>query len=99
MNVPLPKNLIVLLFFAGYCWFHESFCHRTSRNAGQALNATLVARFDTIVKKHRLENKTIGDAYMAAYGLPERSDDHVERGRPFCIGNTGCMKEAPPNKR
>ncbi len=61
----------------------------------QALNAVF-ARFDTIVKKHRLEKiKTIGDAYMVAGGLPERSDDHVERVARFALEIQAVMKEVP----
>ncbi len=40
----------------------------------------LVSEFDALARRHRLEKiKTIGDAYMAAGGLPERSSDHTER--------------------
>jgi adenylate cyclase len=40
----------------------------------------LVSEFDALAHQHRLEKiKTIGDAYMAAGGLPERSADHTER--------------------
>ena len=40
----------------------------------------LVSEFDALSRRHRLEKiKTIGDAYMAAGGLPERSADHTER--------------------
>lgn len=40
----------------------------------------LVSEFDALALQHRLEKiKTIGDAYMAAGGLPERSVDHTER--------------------
>lgn len=37
------------------------------------------SEFDTLADKHGLEKiKTIGDAYMVAGGLPERSADHAE---------------------
>ena len=40
----------------------------------------LFARFDELVAARGLEKiKTIGDAYMAAGGLPEPLDDHAAR--------------------
>jgi adenylate cyclase len=40
----------------------------------------LVSEFDGLARQHGLEKiKTIGDAYMAAGGLPIRSADHAER--------------------
>ncbi|MFL5755126.1 MAG: adenylate/guanylate cyclase domain-containing protein [Chloroflexota bacterium] len=45
-----------------------------------ALLDRLFARFDELVAARGLEKiKTIGDAYMAAGGLPERLDDHAAR--------------------
>jgi adenylate cyclase len=44
------------------------------------LLSTIVTDFDALADKHGVEKiKTIGDAYMVASGLPERSDDHSER--------------------
>jgi class 3 adenylate cyclase len=41
---------------------------------------TLFQEFDTIVDRHGLEKiKTIGDAYMAAAGVPDPQVDHAER--------------------
>lgn len=41
---------------------------------------TIVTDFDALAEKNDVEKiKTIGDAYMVASGLPERSDDHTER--------------------
>jgi len=38
------------------------------------------SKFDTIIKSYGLEKiKTIGDAYMAAGGLPYPSDDHASK--------------------
>ncbi len=40
----------------------------------------LVSEFDALALRHGIEKiKTIGDAYMAAAGLPARSTDHAER--------------------
>lgn len=46
---------------------------------------TIVTDFDALADKHDVEKiKTIGDAYMVASGLPERSDDHT--GRLLAMG-------------
>ncbi|HJU87373.1 MAG TPA: adenylate/guanylate cyclase domain-containing protein, partial [Gemmatimonadota bacterium] len=43
------------------------------------LNAVFTG-FDQLARRHGVEKiKTIGDAYMAVAGLPERATDHVER--------------------
>lgn len=43
------------------------------------LNA-IVTEFDRLSGEHRVEKiKTIGDAYMVASGIPERTPDHLER--------------------
>ncbi len=40
----------------------------------------IVMKFDALAKKHGVEKiKTIGDAYMAAAGIPEPVSDHAER--------------------
>ncbi len=45
-----------------------------------ALLNTIVRRFDGLAAKHGVEKiKTIGDAYMAAAGVPERRQDHAQR--------------------
>lgn len=45
-----------------------------------ALLNTIVTDFDALAERHDVEKiKTIGDAYMCASGVPERSEDHTER--------------------
>lgn len=45
-----------------------------------ALLNTIVTDFDALAEKHDVEKiKTIGDAYMAASGLPEPSPGHTDR--------------------
>ena len=45
-----------------------------------ALLSDMMRRFDALADKHGVEKiKTIGDAYMAAAGLPEPVDDHADR--------------------
>ena len=52
--------------------------------------------FDDLAHKYNLEKiKTIGDAYMVAGGLPERSDDHCRRVAMFALEIQALMhKEA-----
>jgi len=51
----------------------------------------LFSRFDTLVEKHGLEKiKTIGDAYMAAAGVPDPSPDHARRAALLALD----MREA-----
>jgi adenylate cyclase len=52
----------------------------------------LVSEFDALSREHRLEKiKTIGDAYMAAGGLPERSTDHTERLVAMALDMLGAV--------
>ena len=45
-----------------------------------ALLNDMVSRFDALARKHRIEKiKTIGDAYMAACGLPSPCEDHANQ--------------------
>ncbi len=45
-----------------------------------AMLNSLVSEFDALAARHGVEKiKTIGDAYMAVAGLPERSPDHTMR--------------------
>lgn len=40
----------------------------------------MFSKFDSLAQKHRVEKiKTIGDAYMAACGIPEPVSDHADR--------------------
>jgi class 3 adenylate cyclase len=46
----------------------------------------IFTRFDALAARHGLEKiKTIGDAYMAVGGLPERCDDHAERAADMAL--------------
>jgi len=46
----------------------------------------IFSAFDELVEKHGLEKiKTIGDAYMAAAGLPTLRDDHAEAVADFAL--------------
>ena len=51
----------------------------------------LFSHFDTLVERHGLEKiKTIGDAYMAAAGVPDPCDDHATRAAKLALD----MREA-----
>ena len=51
----------------------------------------LFSHFDTLVERHGLEKiKTIGDAYMAAAGVPDPCDDHAIRAAKLALD----MREA-----
>jgi adenylate cyclase len=51
----------------------------------------LFSRFDTLVERHGLEKiKTIGDAYMAAAGVPDPRPDHARRAALLALD----MREA-----
>jgi guanylate cyclase len=46
----------------------------------------LFSRFDTLVERHGLEKiKTIGDAYMAAAGVPDPCPDHASRAAALAL--------------
>ena len=46
----------------------------------------LFSRFDTLVERHGLEKiKTIGDAYMAAAGVPDPCADHAHRAARLAL--------------
>jgi class 3 adenylate cyclase len=59
------------------------FTHLSSELSPDALVTVLndvFTVFDSLVERHGLEKvKTIGDAYMVVGGMPDPSDDHVER--------------------
>lgn len=57
------------------------------------------SKFDGIIKKHGLEKiKTIGDAYMAAGGLPFPTEDHAVKMVMAAFDITTFVKEAKNNK-
>ncbi len=50
--------------------------------------------FDTLAEKHGLEKiKTIGDAYMAAAGLPERRPDHARACARMALDMVSVVRE------
>lgn len=54
----------------------------------------IVTAFDALSTKHGVEKiKTIGDAYMAAAGVPEPVPDHTERLARFAVDMQDYLKE------
>jgi len=54
----------------------------------------IVTAFDALSTKHGVEKiKTIGDAYMAAAGVPEPVPDHTERLARFAIDMQSYLKD------
>tara|TARA_B100001964_G_C14131193_1_gene552967 strand:+ start:515 stop:1006 length:492 start_codon:yes stop_codon:yes gene_type:complete len=50
------------------------------------LLSSVFARFDTLAEKHQVEKiKTIGDAYMAASGVPTKRHDHAHALAAFAL--------------
>ena len=83
----------VTVLFADIVGFTKLSAQTTPEELVQGLNA-IFERFDALAKKYGLEKiKTIGDAYMVAGGLPERSGDHCERVAMFALEIQAAMRE------
>ena len=53
----------------------------------------IVREFDALAQRHGVEKiKTIGDAYMAVAGLPERTPDHVARAVAMAHAMIGAVE-------
>ncbi len=75
----------VTVLFVDIVGFTKLSARITPEELVQGLN-TIFKRFDELAKKYGLEKiKTIGDAYMVAGGLPERSVNHSERVARFAL--------------
>jgi class 3 adenylate cyclase len=85
----------VTVLFADIVGFTKLSAQTTPEELVQGLNA-IFGRFDALAKHYALEKiKTIGDAYMVAGGLPERTDenDHTERVARFALDILAAMGE------
>jgi len=75
----------VTVLFADIVGFTKLSQTVSARDLVEGLNG-IFGEFDALAAKHGLEKiKTIGDAYMVAGGLPERSPDHAERVARFAL--------------
>ena len=60
----------------------------------------IFGEFDRLASRHGVEKiKTIGDAYMAAAGVPEPSDDHAERTVALGQAMLAAVTQADPEER
>jgi class 3 adenylate cyclase len=81
----------VTVLFADIVGFTKLSARTSPEELVQGLNA-IFGRFDELAIKYGLEKiKTIGDAYMVAGGLPERSTDHAERVARFALAMQHVM--------
>ncbi len=57
----------------------------------------IFSRFDELAAEHGVEKiKTIGDAYMVASGLPQRTPDHCQRAARMALGMLQVLEELNP---
>jgi class 3 adenylate cyclase len=78
--------------FADLVGFTEVSTRLPARQLVAVLN-DIFSMFDILAQKLRLEKlKTIGDAYMAVAGLPERRDDHAEAAAEMALGIQSELK-------
>ncbi|MFY7997353.1 MAG: adenylate/guanylate cyclase domain-containing protein [Candidatus Kapaibacteriota bacterium] len=81
----------VTVLFADIVGFTKLSVSTSPEELVQGLN-TIFGRFDELTIQYGLEKiKTIGDAYMIAGGLPERSQDHTERVARFALAMQHVM--------
>lgn len=75
----------VTVLFADIVGFSQLAARLSPTELVRTLN-TVFSRFDSLAARFGLEKiKTIGDAYMAVGGLPERCADHAERAADMAL--------------
>lgn len=75
----------VTVLFADIVGFSQLAARLSPTELVRTLN-TVFSRFDSLAARFGLEKiKTIGDAYMAVGGLPERCTDHAERAADMAL--------------
>lgn len=75
----------VTVLFADIVGFSQLAARLTANELVRNLNE-IFSRFDSLAGRFGLEKiKTIGDAYMAVGGLPERCEDHTERAADMAL--------------
>ena len=76
----------VTVLFADLVGFTELSTQIPAKQLVSVLN-DIFSIFDSLAQQLHLEKlKTIGDAYMAVAGLPERRDDHAEAAAEMALG-------------
>jgi class 3 adenylate cyclase len=75
----------VTVLFADLVGFSQLAVRLSATELVRTLN-TMFSAFDALAARFGLEKiKTIGDAYMAVGGLPERTDNHAERAAEMAL--------------
>jgi class 3 adenylate cyclase len=84
----------VTVLFADIVGFTKLSQTVSAQDLVEGLNG-IFGEFDALAAKYGLEKiKTIGDAYMVAGGLPERSQDHTECVARFALAMQQMMNSA-----
>lgn len=75
----------VTVLFADIVGFSQLAARLSANELVRTLNE-IFSRFDSLAARYGLEKiKTIGDAYMAVGGLPERCEDHAQRAADMAL--------------
>lgn len=81
----------ITVLFADIVGFTKLSQTVSAQDLVEGLNG-IFGEFDALAAKYGLEKiKTIGDAYMVAGGLPERSPDHTDRVASFALAMQHVM--------
>jgi len=79
------------ILFADIVDFTQLSLSKGARELVEMLNGVF-SQFDRIAAKHGIQRiKTIGDAYMAASGLPDARTDHAEAVADMALDMVHCM--------
>ncbi len=86
----LPEVTVLFADIVGFTQLSS----RTSPEELVAILNELFRRFDALAERHGLEKiKTIGDAYMAAAGLPTPQPDHAARAADMALGLLAAIED------
>ncbi len=83
----------VTILFADIVSFTKRAENQSPEELVSFLNSVFT-KFDTLVRKHKLEKiKTLGDAVMVAGGMPDKQDDHAKRIALFALDIMEATKD------
>ncbi len=96
-KVKAKKYDAVTVLFTDFKGF-TSYSEKLSPEALVETISFYFSKFDAIIEKHGLEKiKTIGDAYMCAGGLHDKTKDHAHRMVSAAFEIAACVEEAKKN--
>jgi adenylate cyclase len=96
---PADRHPDVTVLFADLVHFTQLAESLPADRVVQVLDRVFSA-FDALVERHGLEKiKTIGDAYMAASGVPESRTDHVEAAARLAIDMRATLQAIEAEER